>query len=656
LSQREVVPERSCPREKLSQREVVPERSCPSEMGSQVFENEEDGLTKAEREDLTPWQRWCGCKNSVERKHYILLFLCIVIVVAVTLAITVTSLSKSLHEEGKPHVVLVIADDMGYNDIGYYNQFGDIKTPHLDKLATEGVRLDRYYGQSICTPARAALYTGRYPYRFGLQGARPILYGAKFGLPTEEKILPQIMKEGGYKTYLVGKWHLGYSKWDYTPIKRGYDYFFGMYGGFSDYFTHISAEPESPDNSAFDLHEHFEKDIQTDGTVKESDKQNIKLIKDTWLDYSEKLFTDKAVQIIQDHEAEKGSLFLTVSYMNPHSPLQVLEDDLRRVPSNITNEIRRKFSALMVSMDTGVQQLTEALKSKGMYDNTIFIFTGDNGGAVQGPINSNSLGGTNWPLRGSKWTVWEGGVKVPAFVRGPGILPGVVSTELFHITDWLPTIAGLVGLETQLKLDGVDQSGLLQGTTNTSAREEVILELDPAYQQAAYIKNNYKLIVGDPSPKPYDGIYPPLKEKGATWYTSFENRTLNPDGRDMYKAVSLACDQKIVKFEENLKKKDYNFRDIRSIGEFDHSQIRLYDLSNDPTETHDLFTEQERFKSLAKEMYDYLGQQTLEMSELVFFVGDKYRDVQSAFKPYTIDLAERADKTINKWYPWLPNN
>ena len=147
-----------------------------------------------------------------------------------------------------------------------------------------------------------------------------------------------------------------------------------------------------------------------------------------------------------------------------------------------------------------------------------------------------------------------------------------------------------------------------------------------------------------------------ITEKGATWYTSFENRTLNPNGRDMYKAVSLACDQKIVKFEENLKKKDYNFRDIRSIGEFEHSQIRLYDLSNDPTEKHDLFTEQERFKSLAKEMYDYLGQQTLEMSELVFFVGDKYRDVQSAFKPYTIDLAERADKTINKWYPWLPNN
>ncbi|KAL5254080.1 hypothetical protein ACHWQZ_G013741 [Mnemiopsis leidyi] len=631
-------------------------------MGEEKIHNNNHGYTSVDvkkpetkRSQMTFRERWCSCSRGVERNHYILLFLCIVIVIAVTLSITIIYLSGKNEHEKKPHVVLVIADDMGYNDIGYYNKFGDISTPHLDKLASEGVRLDKYYGQSICTPARAALFTGRYPYRYGMQGARPIVYGAKFGLPlSEEQLLPQVMKEGGYSTYLVGKWHLGYSKWDYTPIKRGFDYFYGMYGGFADYYTHISAEPESPDNAAFDLHEHFADNITSTGEVRETDDQNVELIRDTWQDYSEKLFTDKAVQIIRDHDIEKSSLFLTVSYMNPHSPLQALKDDLRRVPDNVTNSIRKKFSALMVSLDTGVQQLTEALKSRNMYDNTIFIFTGDNGGAVQGPINSNSLGGTNWPLRGSKWTIWEGGVKVPAFVRGPGITPNAKSQDLFHITDWLPTLAGLVGVTPKMKLDGVDQSGLLKGTTNTSARQDLVLELDPAYQQAAYIKDNYKIILGDPSPKPYDDIYPPLTKEGDTWYKSFENTTINPYGRDMYAEFSKLCDEKIETYQQKLDDTSFNFKNIQSIAEFDHTNIRLYDLENDPSEKHDLFTSQERYKTLARDMYDYLGEQSKQMSDLIFFVGEDNRDVTNAYKRYTLDPPLPGDiDHINKWRPWL---
>ena len=145
---------------------------------------------------------------------------------------------------------------------------------------------------------------------------------------------------------------------------------------------------------------------------------------------------------------------------------------------------------------------------------------------------------------------------------------------------------------------------------------------------------------------------------GATWYASFENKTINPWGKYMYSNVSQQCDKKIVKYLGKLEDSNYNFKDIKSIAEFNHSNIRLYDLDNDPSEKHDLFTSLERYETLARDMYDYLGEQTQEMSDLLFFVGDEYRDVPSAYKEYSLDPPLPIDKDnnieeINKWRPWL---
>lgn len=163
--------------------------------------------------------------------------------------------------------------------------------------------------------------------------------------------------------------------------------------------------------------------------------------------------------------------------------------------------------------------------------------------------------------------------------------------------------------------------------------------------------------MGDPSPKPYDDIYPPLIVKGDTWYSDFDNATINPNGRDMYSVASAECDDKIKSFRAKLKDSDYNFRDIASIGAFSPSQVQLYDLSMDPSEEHDLFTERERFKDKAKEMYDHLGKQTQDMSELTFFALPEDRDIESVYIEYTMDpkLEGLDDGKINKWKPWLPN-
>ena len=144
----------------------------------------------------------------------------------------------------------------------------------------------------------------------------------------------------------------------------------------------------------------------------------------------------------------------------------------------------------------------------------------------------------------------------------------------------------------------------------------------------------------------------------ATWYASFKNTTINPWGRYMYSNFSQQCDQKIVEYLGKLEDSSYNFKDIKSIAEFDHSEIRLYDLDNDPSEKHDLFTGRERYKTLVRDMYDYLGEQSKEMSDLLFFVGSEYRDVTSAYKEYSLDppLPIGKDKNmeeINKWRPWL---
>ena len=356
--------------------------------------------------------------------------------------------------------------------------------------------------------------------------------------------------------------------------------------------------------------------------------------------YSELLFTQKAVEIIEDHDAKASPMFLMLSYMNPHSPLEALPEDIARA-EHVKNEIRRNFTALMSSLDYAVLDVVMTLKRKGIYENTLIVFTGDNGGAVAGPDKSTSLGGTNYPFRGAKWTVWEGGVRVPSFIVGPGIAAGSISKELFHITDWFPTLAKLASIKLDKHpalLDGVDQTDLVLNN-GPSARQEVILELDLPSKQAAIRSGNFKLIVGKAGTKPLNEIYSPLegkKDRYDNW----------ADG--WYSDVSHDANSMTNQFHQtyvNISSSNFTFTypDFSYIGNFTHADVSLYDLSSDVGESYDLFNANGRLEAKARELYDRLVAESRNMAVPKYLLKI---DQKAAIK-------EMKGTKILEWTPFL---
>ncbi|MBW8884031.1 MAG: arylsulfatase [Planctomycetia bacterium] len=320
----------------------------------------------------------------------------------------------------RPNIVYLLADDLGYTDVGFHGS--EIKTPHLDKLAAAGARLEAFYVQPVCSPTRAALLTGRYPMRHGLQVGvvRP---WAQYGLPLEERTLPQALQEAGYFTAICGKWHLGHFQRTYLPTSRGFSHQYGHYNGALDYFTHER-------DGGFDWHRN-DRVCRNEG-------------------YTTKLLGDEAVRLIEQQDGNRP-FFLYVPFNAPHAPLQALPDYLDKYQS-IADQKRRTYAAMVSCVDDQVGRIVAALERRGLAGNTLIAFSSDNGG----PLN---LGATNGPLRAGKGTLYEGGVRVCAFANWPGqIAPGTVVTQSLHIVDWYPTLLNLAGvpLAQKLPLDGRD--------------------------------------------------------------------------------------------------------------------------------------------------------------------------------------------------------
>src|SRR5262245_42057809 len=333
---------------------------------------------------------------------------------------TLILLCNQVLAASRPNIIYLLIDDLGFTDVGFHGS--EIKTPHIDKLAAGGARLEAFYVQPVCSPTRAALMTGRYPMRHGLQVGvvRP---WAQYGLPLEERTLPQALQEAGYFTAICGKWHLGHFQREYLPTKRGFSHQYGHYNGALDYFTHER-------DGGFDWH------------------RNDQVCRDEG--YTTKLLGDEAVSLIEHHDAARP-LFLYVPFNAPHSPLQAPQEYLDRYQS-IQNQQRRTYAAMVNCVDDQIGRIVEALENRGLRENTLIAFSSDNGG----PIN---LGATNGPLRAGKATLYEGGVRVSAFANWPGkISAGSVVTEPLHMVDWYPTLLNLAGasLQQKLPLDGLD--------------------------------------------------------------------------------------------------------------------------------------------------------------------------------------------------------
>ncbi len=329
-----------------------------------------------------------------------------------------------------PNVLFILVDDMGYGDFGIFND-GLTQTPTLDGLSQESICFTQHYSAScVCAPARASLLTGRYPHR---TGAIDTLEGRGLDrLALREVTLADVLKRAGYATGLVGKWHLGALDPRYHPNARGFDEFVGFRGGWQDYY-----EWRLDVNGAY---------RKTDGT------------------YLTDVFTDEAVQFIGRHKDEP--FFLHVTYNAPHFPLQVPEEDASPfLESGRFNWGVSTLYGMLQRMDKGVARILAALDEQGLSDNTIVIFTSDNGPQFGGQ-GERCTTRFNCHYHGAKGSVYEGGIRVPLLLRWPAGLDRTTTYDgLVHMTDWFPTLLAMAGVDTppELALDGHDILPTLRG-------------------------------------------------------------------------------------------------------------------------------------------------------------------------------------------------
>jgi arylsulfatase A-like enzyme len=335
----------------------------------------------------------------------------------------------------RPNIVFILADDMGYADLSCYGR-PDLHTPNIDRLAANGVRLLQAYANSaVCTATRVGLITGRYQYRLRIGLEEPLAAAGDVGLPPEHPTLPSLLRRTGYGTSLVGKWHLGYFP-KFGPLQSGYDHFFGFRGGAVDYYSH-NAGDRQPDLWDGDV------PVQQSG-------------------YLTNLLGDRAVGVISTYAKTRQPFLLSLHFNAPHWPWEAPGDQAEsaRIRGNLVHYdggTQKTYQRMIEELDTQVGRVVAALKATGIADNTIVIFTSDNGG---------ERFADTWPFTGRKTELLEGGVRIPAIVSWPAALPRNKTSEQVAISmDWLPTLLSAAGAQPDPAFppDGVNLLPVLRG-------------------------------------------------------------------------------------------------------------------------------------------------------------------------------------------------
>jgi arylsulfatase A-like enzyme len=377
------------------------------------------------------------------------------------------ALSAVVHAAQRPHVVVLLADDLGWQDLGYLGK--EVRTPRIDALAARGVRLNQYYVTPWSTQTRAALLTGRYPMRYGLQ-TQSILPASGYGLPLDEKLLSQSLKEAGYRTAFVGKWQLGHARPELRPTRRGFDHHYGPLMGQVDPFRRSNAL--GPDW------------WRNDKPVKEEG-------------YVTTLLGREAATVVSRHDPS-APLFLVVSFTAPAAPMAAPKDYLDRNAA-IRDETRRTYAAMVSAVDDAVGAVVDALDRKGMLADTLLLFHTDNGGAVprkhpSGDGDVERGAADNGPYREGMGGPYEGGSRVPAVLHWPAKLEPGIASGLMHVTDIYPTVLAAAGVKPDQRkaLDGVDQWKMIRDNA-LSPRKDVLIALDDL--QGVLRVGDWKLVV-----------------------------------------------------------------------------------------------------------------------------------------------------------------
>jgi len=358
-----------------------------------------------------------------------------------------SSREKSLADPHPPNIIIIVADDLGWNDVGYHGS--EILTPTIDKLAQEGIELDRFYVHSVCSPTRASLLTGRYPSRYGILsplGDEPVF-------PSGTITIAKLLQRNGYRTAISGKWHLGTVP-EARPMKLGFDSSYGYLRGQIDPYTH--------------LYKNGNKTWHRNDTLIDEEGHATDLI------------TDGAIRCIEQSHEQGKPFFLYVAYSVPHFPLEEPGNWIDLYDQKIANESRRLYAASVSHMDEGIGRIMTVLGKNKIEENTVVMFFSDNGGQeswhsktqYNGKFKGNDVLGDNRPLRDWKTSFYDGALRVPALLIWKGKLSNGKVSEAINVADIFPTIAGLAGADipNELTIDGIDFWPFVEGPSFSEER------------------------------------------------------------------------------------------------------------------------------------------------------------------------------------------